>query len=647
MQGPLIKDEVFFSSLDSNIPEMRKASELYFAGDRDSATKVFADYVKNNLDTERILKAYSISVDAVPSEAVMKEANAALEYNLFSVGIYHKFEKGKVDWYSNPTENGYEEWTWQFARHYQLLSIALAYNYTKDERYAILLEDLIHGFIKQAVRPDLEVDGHATLCWRTLDAGIRLVHWGKIFALTIKSPSYSDEFILDVFKSMLEHGERLMLRCTDANWLITEMHGLYISSLSYGFLKDAALWNKFAKDKLLTAIRSQSLPDGTHCELSFGYQSVSCSDFANTYRVGKNFGDNFTSEYLDLIKGYMYTFVKVMAPDNTTPNLNDGYLEKVREFTARNIDLFPDDEMLLWVASGGKDGKEPNFKSLLFENAGITVMRSGWEKDAVFGIFDGGKYGKCHNHEDLIRCHQHEDKLNFLMWVGKDNVVCESMNYAYDTSKMRAYSRASVGHNVALVNGLGQNRFVNASWDDDFARSVEPTTFSSSSKIDITSAVYNEGFGDNCERLAVHKRTVAFIKKPHIGKPFFIIKDEILAEKEEDVTLIWHYNTKDLKLTDNGCHCSELTTLFVGDGSTRMYFGSEEPFAGWRTVSVKPPIYVPTPVVHFSARGQSLTVFTLFIPNDEDGKCPVISAELEKQKITVSYSDGVTIDYNI
>ena len=101
-----------------------------------------------------------------------------------------------------------------------------------------------------------------------------------------------------------------------------------------------------------------------------------------------------------------------MAPDNTTPNLNDGYLEDVYGFIKENGAIFPNDPLISSLISGKLSENPPEYTSLLFENAGIAVMRSDWSKDAIFGIFDGGKYGKCHNHEDLIRCHQHNNFVN-------------------------------------------------------------------------------------------------------------------------------------------------------------------------------------------------------------------------------------------
>lgn len=233
------------------------------------------------------------------------------------------------------------------------------------------------------------------------------------------------------------------------------------------------------------------------------------------------------------------------------------------------------------------------------------------------------------------------------MWIGEKNVICESMNYAYDTSKMRAYSRASEGHNVILVNGEGQNRFINASWDEHTPFTVEPVLFETNDNCDTAFAIYDEGYGDKAKNTATHKRTVHFIKKPRLGTPFFIIKDEISSEKENDLTLIWHYNTDSLSITANGAYCTELTTFITAEGESVIYRGSEEPFAGWRSVSVKPPIYVPIPVLHKKIKAQNAVFYTIFVPNDGDGVCPVDRVTSVVNGILLTYKDGKTEEYSV
>lgn len=635
-----IKESELFASLNLDIKEMRLAESLYKEGKREGARKILADYVRENFECEKVLSCHGIDPKSEPDEDEFYQANAALEYNLVSVGIYHKFENG-VDWYANPTPNKYEEWTWQFARHYQLVPTSRVYAYTKDERYAERIADLIDSFIKNAPAPPLDTDGHATLCWRTLDAGIRLLMWARVFALSIKSSSYSDEFIVEVFASIREHADRLIAKCTAANWLVTEMTGLYVIALLCPFIKESGEWKAFAKGKMLEEIENQTLSDGTHYELTFGYQSVSLHDFATVYKIGRLFGDEFPEEYPLLLKKYLYTFLKVMMPSGATPDTNDGSLLDVPGFIDSFRSLFPEDKVLAWAASGGKEGEKPDFESVLFPVAGLVAFRSSWEKDAVCGFFDGGKYGKCHNHEDLIRCHQHEDKLNFLMWVGEKNIVGEAQTYSYDTSKMRAYSRAPEGHNTVLVDGKGQNRFLTNHWDKTMNYTEEPIETRLGGEVEYASAVYDEGFGADGEKLATHKRTVYFIKNAPVGSPYFIIKDEIDAKDAEKLEVMWHYNTESLKITDFGAECDELKTYFVSsNGKSTLYCGSEEPFRGWRALCAKPPMYKESPVIHYTVKGDTRVVYTVFSPKDKHGEDGIGSLTLGEEGLTVRYKNG-------
>ena len=49
----------------------------------------------------------------------------------------------------------------------------------------------------------------------------------------------------------------------------------------------------------------------------------------------------------------------------------------------------------------------PTETSHAFPYSGHYVMRSGWDKDATYLLFDAGPFGAGH---------QHEDKLHFVLW---------------------------------------------------------------------------------------------------------------------------------------------------------------------------------------------------------------------------------------
>jgi hypothetical protein len=153
-----------------------------------------------------------------------------------------KFD-GPVDWFSNPTYNKYGEWTWQLSRHPEIQNLALAYKVTGDERYADGAVELLLSWIRQATRPEDGATRGETLCWRTIEAGIRmLASWPDIIHALIHSPAFTDEVILDLFKSVYEHGHRLITCFSHGNWLIMELCGVINICVLYPYFTECDEW---------------------------------------------------------------------------------------------------------------------------------------------------------------------------------------------------------------------------------------------------------------------------------------------------------------------------------------------------------------------------------------------------------------------
>ena len=234
--GPILTDEELFEALNTKDKRLQQIKESIPLVGIDKAKADLCDYVRGTLNKEAFFKIPSKKQPDTLSDSLRAEAERALEHYMISCGTPMKFE-GSVDWFANPTFNQYREWTWQLSRHYQVFSLGRMYYYTKEEKYAECAVNLIDSWLNQAVRPEADVDGHTTLCWRTIECGIRLQKWAQILALIIDSPAVSDEFLCKLLRSVLEHYQRLSTHYTDANWLLIEMEGLYITTLVFPFLK--------------------------------------------------------------------------------------------------------------------------------------------------------------------------------------------------------------------------------------------------------------------------------------------------------------------------------------------------------------------------------------------------------------------------
>ncbi len=644
MNGPLLTEKELFYSIRTDNPALSAIREIYFGGDMAFAISELCNYVRENLDIKKIYRGFKLDPTSPLYEKDIKKANDALELNMVSVEVYHKFD-GDIDWHFNPTENKYEEWTWQLSRHQQVVLLSRMYYLTKEEKYAAQAVKILSSWIKNAIAPPKDTDGHKTDCWRTIECGTRLESWTLIMALIINSPAVTDSFLIDLLRSLLEHYDRIDRQHTDANWLLIEMSGLYINSLAFPYFDCTERLISLAKSTFLHQIKAQTFADHVQCELTFGYHAVSFTCFANAYRFSIIYNDSFGDEFSSILKGYLHTLIKVVTPSDETPNPNDAIIDNCRSFIESNSDLCADDQFIKWYLTDGKEGLGPENINFIFPYAGYAIFRSSYHSDAVYGLFDCGKFGKRHC-DNIIRCHQHEDKLNFIMFLGEKNVVREAGGYAYENSPMRYYSLESKGHNTALINGMGQNRYKDFSWDDSELCRREPILTYRKDGIDYVEATYDEGYGDNAEKLGIHNRRVYFINNKSDILPYFIILDRIKATNESKLEVVWHFDTENLNPTSYGYETDDLDVHFSADrGEVEILCGSVDPYDGWCANKMISGDFRPIPCLHYSLRGNSMTLLTAFVPKSNHGKISSIS--YSEGKISVIYADFTSLSLDI
>ena len=121
---------------------------------------------------------------------------------------------------------------------------------------------------------------------------------------------------------------------------------------------------------------------------------------------------------------YLYS----MQPDFRMAPLNDSDAGSVLGYMEQGARLFPQRQDFQWAATEGKEGRQPTHTSHVFPYAGQFIMRSGWDRDALWLCMDGGPYGFGH---------QHEDKLSVILTAFGQPLLVEGGTYTYDASPWR------------------------------------------------------------------------------------------------------------------------------------------------------------------------------------------------------------------
>ena len=653
----LLTDKQFYkAALDRKIPELQECYDLFLAGKGEEANALFAKYVREHLDYEKFFTMqmvqdfYSHSTDA----QVIATADRAAAGHVSSCGVSYVCEDlSKIDWSYNPTENNYGEFVWQLSRHGNFTHIARAWELTGDEKYLNTYVTLISTWLEQEEFPIADVaNGHYSyefVGWRTIESGVRMrLPWHYPIHVFMKAGVLSDRLVVDIFKSLWEHAFHLRNYCSSHNWLTIELGGFMHIAAFYPFFERSASWRAFIFDRLHKELGVQLHADYMQYELATGYHMVVAGDYKRVMAIADRYG----FEISDVMKGSvrkMYSAImRILQPDRHIPDLNDG---TDRDFLGDLADaewLYPEDPEFRFFLSEGKEGKAPDYRSAVLPYAGFCAMRTGWERDAIYALFDGAHYGWGH---------QHEDKLSFNLSAYGKNLLMDGGNYDYDGSKMRRMLCSTYGHNTALVDALGQNRRKTHSRAEEerCVREHIPSDLSWSfgEQIETCAASYNYGYGEDLIPV-LHNRKVIFFKKGLGGsQPFFVLLDDFAAEDGEEhlYEALFQLGTEPIEVTDAAVtadHGDGVTLTLVSSGAREIAIGQYEPrYTGWKKKFAPGAEHehYPAPAVFFSAKGKEQYIATALYPAKNE-VCPVASVSCDKDTFSVTMKDGNTFTFD-
>jgi hypothetical protein len=643
-QGPRLSDHDFFTrAVDASCPGLEAIPGLAAQGDYLAARALFAAQARASLQPQRYLSTIRPhrreNQYTYPGEKLKDAAERILRLELISCGVPHQFE-GVVDWFANPTYNHYKEWTWQLSRHWEWDLLAEMYAETGDERYAAGFVRLFLSWVRQAVVP-ADAPGNDTLCWRTIEAGIRMGGpWPRALHTFYRSPHFSDDVLVEWYKSVWEHGWRLRNFHRTHNWLIMEMNGLAQIGLLYPQFAESPAWKAYAVDKLVHELDTQVYADGMQYELSTGYHQVNIRNYQRLWHVLEAYDEPVPDAFRTVLERMHSANVRLMMPDGRLPDVNDGTWGAVAPLLDDAVICYPQREDFRWAHSGGQAGSPPAEKSLTFDYCGYYVMRTGWEPDALYAFFDGGDFGYAH---------QHEDKLNLLLHAYGRLLLTEAGNYAYDSSEMRRYTLSTRGHNTIRVDGLDQNRRVafwhwleNQPTEAEIIRLLNTprsAPWRTTDAYDVVEAAYDEGYGAQADRTVTHRRRVICLKQPPAPlSPCLLVIDRLLPADQQwhRYQSLWHFNTDTASITPQNPLAAasadaaqpNLTIIPADDTrpSAQIVSGAETPeWQGWKAYGQVQGNYLPAPtLIHEWRVVGPLRVVTLLYPTPHNALCPVV-----------------------
>ncbi len=634
-----LSDEKFYNEkLDLTIPEMKKACELFNAGDINGAEKAFADYIKVTLDSAKWFENHEIKIaEGTMGHSDAEFADMVVDGYITAVGFLYKCPDGIIDWEYNPTYNKYCEYTYHLCYHGMAQALAKAYQNTKDKKYAERMMYVISSWIDQCECPEVGSGDGRPGVWRTLEAGGRMsASWPDIIHAFLDCDAVTDAFWVKLFKSVWEHSQRLINSKTHYNWHTTEMSGLVTMGILYGFFKESDAWIEYAISSLVDQINTEFYPDGMQLELATGYHGGVIGNFNTIGDKLRRYGREIPTEFKNGIE-LMYTmYTQLVMPDGRCPGLNDAGTFSIKNHMVRASGLYPENDTFRFFATDGKEGKAPEYVSRVLPYSGFTVMRTDWTEDAMWALMDVGPEGTQH---------VHEDKLNFIMYAYNTYMLPDIGFYAYDTSDMRKFSITTVSHNTGMVDGKGQNRMKTHRWGLIENDTVSDFCYKNSEEYEVSAASYDQGYGDELTDVT-HNRKAVFFKKGFAGsRPFYLILDEFISGDDNEHDFEVSFQLPDVPVSafshsveakyKNGAELK-----MVSDKYPNIHIGQYAPqYRGWRPIhSPEEHEHAPAPAVTYIKRGKSARFATVLYPSP-DSNIPEISVELTGNGVKLAFGD--------
>jgi hypothetical protein len=610
-----LSDEAFLAKFN-----LEDISTLVKGGDISAAQKALLAHYSRRVTPAwpappSVIRDLRVNIDQPTQEELVALANSILENRLtFRVNAPKVTPEGKIAWRLNPTSD--PQWLWALNRHQWWPILGLAYAQTGDERYATAFVSQMLDWVKENPPPVRKNEKSPT--WRLMEVGIRLrVSWIPCFALFYNSPAFTDKAKLTMLRSIYDHARFLLLFRTNRNHLLRESNGLAYVATYFPEFKEASRWQQVALTRLDEALVEQVNQDGSHLEVSTGYQSMVIDEFENTYDLLQANDLSLPKENLASWLERMYHVMACLVrPDGTFPQVNDGRIYWTYTQLFQAGEAFGRDDFV-YIGTSGSRGTRPMHTSVGFNDAGLYVMRSGWTRDARYLLFDAGPYGGPHGHED---------KLSIELFAFGQAFIVDSGTYTYDrTDLFRTYFVGSQAHNTVLVDGQSQIR----RWQKD---NLNPqtalgnyATWISQPDFDYVSASYSDGYSlfslekpEDAEIIqdVTHTRRILFVKPD-----YWVVVDELQASTPHDYQTLFHtvpeivarVGPENRVILGTRPEAATLCLIPVDPQNVKVscLTGSESPIQGWYSASSRHK--APATVVIYEWENSASTVMTTLL----------------------------------
>jgi hypothetical protein len=571
----------------------------------------------------------------------MRKADQVLDNVFEFYGERHALGSD-IDWTKNP---GNDHWIHDLSRFHDLAALVEASRQTGDDRYvrkaaALTLDWVVKNDVCESWfwRGEDAWKGPPGP-WRSyLNIAIHCQRWAAHWGAMV--PFWTPHEMLLVLKAIhdqLAYLERIIPTMAN-NWMVIGSDGMLGTAVRLPELRDAGRFIGYAWKTLAAEAERQILPDGVQFELTQCYHHCVLRLLLNSANLSRGAGISVPGGVDATINAMIDYLMQNVTPDGLAVAFNDsdpGAGSGFRGLLARE-GRRRDRADWLYVGTQGDGGTPPAVRSQAFEHGGVYVMRTGWGRDATFLAFDGGPWG---------RSHQHDDRLGFWLAALGRSFLIDPGRYLYDANNpfsRQNYLNTTRAHSTITIDGEGQ---ADRHFPDTHCPGPKLTenTWLVTDAFQRVAGSHKLGYGENGRIAVEHRRSVTFW--PDLGAAgAFVVLDRLTGDGEHDVRSRLQFRPGDVVQDGAVWHTAfgdaDLAALpFVEGGhDAHVEKGQLDPTSGWYSERVNEIEPSPTLLVHARAKLPVRAGF-LLVPY-AGGERPELDLTVEGDTVRCSVGDA-------
>jgi Heparinase II/III-like protein/Heparinase II/III N-terminus len=486
--------------------------------------------------------------------------------------------------YRDASRVGDIKYQWELNRHQELVTLAQAYQVTRDDRFAQALRVLLESWFEQCPYP-------CGVQWASsLELAVRLVHWAvawhliggddsKLFAGS-SGQAFRTAWLQSIYRHQHFIAGKHSLYSSANNHLIGEMFGLYVGAVTWPLWPRSHRWQALAKRRIEEEALQQTYDDGVDREQAIFYHHTVAWILLVASRFAHACRDHFSPALPRRLEAMLEFVVALMDVSGRLPMIGDADDAVWIGFTRET-----EDPLQVLLACGAVLFRRVDFAArvarfpagarwLLGDDAAIEFEKLKPAKAATASTFavlalpaqrvfpEGGYYilgsdlggrGEVRITADAgplgylsLAAHGHADALSFTLGVDGEELLIDPGTYDYHCQpRWRAYFRGTAAHNTVRVDGCDQSEpGGNFLWTRHAGTRV--LVWDSNERIDRLLAEH-----DGYERLKDplrHRREMVYDKEHRS----LVIVDSFICQSAH--VLEWHW------------HCAEHTVVSL-DGT--------------------------------------------------------------------------------